>query len=278
MDTGCSRSLYVFDRPPREITSNNNQANQRSRVLARPACSVVLAVLGIIALVLPSLLIAQSEPGQKQVAQNLTPQNYTISTGQLKIPDRAWSYLQSANKQFRKNNLPGAEQEIGRALRADPACAPAFSMLAFIKLAAKNPAGAVEDAEHAISIDPYEVEPFIALAMSYNSLKDFPNATSAAEHALRIRPDSWQGLLELAESLYGEGHLRAALEQLNAIQTDFSDVHLVRGNVLMGLGRRPEALDEFGIFLKEEPVDSRDEQIRQIIAAPFTSISQRLPD
>lgn len=43
-------------------------------------------------------------------------------------------------------------------------------------------------------------------------------------------------------------------------------MHLVRGNVLMRLDRRHEAVGEFGIFVKEAPGDPRGERLQGIMA------------
>jgi tetratricopeptide (TPR) repeat protein len=102
--------------------------------------------------------------------------------------------------------------------------------------------------------------------MVYNSLNDFQKAEETIRQALRLRPDSWQGRLELAKSFYGHGKLVLALCELDLANIDFPDAHLVRGNVLMRLQRRQEALEEFGAFLREAPKDPRGEQIRRIVA------------
>jgi tetratricopeptide (TPR) repeat protein len=202
------------------------------------------------------------------------PPNSTVSAAQLRVPGKAWAHLQSAHKEFSKGNLAGAAREIDRALTVDPACAPAFSMRAFLKLAAKDPQAAVRDAEHAALIDPHDAESFVALAMAYNSLREFRKAAEAARHALTLRSDSWQGKLEMAKSLYGQGQFIPALCELDEVGKDFPDVHLVRGHVLMSLGRSQDAAEEFDLFLKQEPSDPRSEQIKRIVASvPTSSIS-----
>jgi tetratricopeptide (TPR) repeat protein len=123
------------------------------------------------------------------------------------------------------------------------------------------------DATHATSIDAYDGDAFVALAMTYNSLNNFENAMKAATQALALQPDSWQSRLEMAKSLYGRGQFDLALAVLNEVAKDFPDVHLVRGNVLMNLARRKEAVEEFTLFLREAPIDPRSERVRRICAA-----------
>jgi regulator of sirC expression with transglutaminase-like and TPR domain len=201
------------------------------------------------------------------------PPQQTVSASELSVKTKMWKLLESAHGQFSKGNVAQAAMEVARALKLDPACAPAFTMRAFLRLAQKDPAGAAEDAKMAILLDPHAAESFVALGMAYNSLKRFERAQEAASHALGLHPDSFQGRLELAKSFYGEGHLVLALRELELVGVDFPDVHLVRGNVLLGLDRSAEAVDEFEIFLKEAPSDSRSEQIRAVVAAVRKGVS-----
>jgi tetratricopeptide (TPR) repeat protein len=198
---------------------------------------------------------------------NAVPAHYIVSATRLGVPAKAWTHLAAAHRELSKMNFDEASREVDGALRVDPACAQAFSMRAFIKLAAKDPQGAVADAQRAASLDPGDAESFIALTMAYNSLKDFQKAEETVRHALRLRPDSWQGRLELAKSFYGRGDLVLALCELDLANIDFPDAHLVRGNVLMCLGRKQEAVDEYSAFLHEAPNDPRSEQIHHIAAA-----------
>jgi tetratricopeptide (TPR) repeat protein len=193
-----------------------------------------------------------------------TREGYTVSAQRLRIPTKAWAHLAAADRDFRKMDFDEAKREVDGALQADPACARAFSMRAFIKLADKNSLGALEDAKRAALLDPDDAESFIALAMAYNSLKEFHRAEEAVAYALSLHPDCWQGRLELAKSFYGEGEFIRALCELDSANIDFPDAHLVRGNVLIGLRRNQEAREEFDTFLREAPHDPRKEQIHRV--------------
>jgi tetratricopeptide (TPR) repeat protein len=192
-------------------------------------------------------------------------ERYIISANRLGVPAKARKHLVAAHEGFRKLNFDGAEREIDEAIRADSAFAQAFAMRAFIKLAKKDPSGAAEDARRAMLLDPSDSASFVALAISYNSLREFGRAEDAARRALSLRADSWQARLELAESCYGLGNFVLALYELDLQSVDFPDAHLVRGNVLLRLGRNLEAAEEFGSFLRQAPDDPRGDQIRQIV-------------
>jgi predicted RNA polymerase sigma factor len=82
----------------------------------------------------------------------------------------------------------------------------------------------------------------------------------------------------MAKSLYGRGEYVPALSVLERVDKDFPDVHLVRADLLMCLGRSREAIEQFTLFLKQAPTDSRGAQVRQIVAtAGQTSLSTNSP-
>jgi tetratricopeptide (TPR) repeat protein len=199
-------------------------------------------------------------------ALNAAQQTYTVSAQELRVPAGARAHLKLAQDKFARSNFAGAQREIDRALQVDPTCAAAFSMRALLRLSSKDFNGAIEDATHAAALDPTEAHAYLALATAYNSVSDFQNAEGAAQQALGMRPDLWQGRLEMAKALYGEGRLVLALRELDELNKDFPDVHLVRANTLVGLTRRAEAAQEFALFLREAPNDRRSGQVRKIVA------------
>jgi tetratricopeptide (TPR) repeat protein len=219
------------------------------------------------------ILLAQSGlelstalPATVSVASAPVSGRYVVSAKQLGVPEKARERLAAAQESFRKSKIDEAEQEINGALRADPSFAQAFAIRAFLRLAQKDGDGAVQDAKRAASLDPEDAESFVALAMSYNSLREFQKAEDAAWRALSLRPDSWQGRLELAKASYGQGSFVVALREMDDLNQDFPDVHLVRANVLTQLNRKREASGEFERFLQQAPDDPRSEQVRKIVA------------
>ena len=195
------------------------------------------------------------------------PFRYSVSAKTLSVPEKAWGHVRSAQREFSEGNLSAASVEIDRSLQIDPHFARAFSMRALMKLAMRDASGAVADAERAVSIDPLDGGAYLVLGTAYNSLHEFEKAEQAERQALGLNPDSWQAQLELTKSWYGRGQFVLALRELDLLQRDFPDVHLLRGNLLTHLGRGQEAAQEFALFLEQAPNDPRTEQIKRIIAA-----------
>jgi tetratricopeptide (TPR) repeat protein len=192
---------------------------------------------------------------------------YTVSAQELRVPAKARAHLKLAHQEFSKSNFAGAEREIDQALQVDSICAAAFSMRALLRLASRDPSGAIEEATRALALDSGEADAYVALATAYNSLREFQRAEAAAQQALSRRPDFWQGRLEIAKALYGEGRFVLALRELDELNHDFPDVHLVRANILERLDRSQEAAEEFRQFLREAPNDPRSEQVKRIVGS-----------
>ena len=201
-----------------------------------------------------------------------SPKDYTVSVGRLGTSDKARKHIQSAQVFFAKSDFAAAKKELDLALESDSECAQALTMRAHLKLATADPAGALDDATRAAAFDPDDAQSYIAMATAYNSLSQFQNAAQSAAQALMFDLDLWQARLELAKALYGEGMYVLALHEMDLLTMDFPDVHLVRGNVLMRLGRRQEGSTEFCAFLKLVPNDPRSLQIREIVSR--TSVSR----
>lgn len=193
-------------------------------------------------------------------------EDYAVSVQQLRALEKVRMLLKLASQQFAKLNFAGAEKDVERALQIDGSCAAAFSMRAFLRIAARNLHGAIEDAKRATLLDPYDANAYLAQATAYNSLTQFQDAEEASRQALRLRPDLWQGQLELAKALLGQRRFVMAWRELDELSKDFPDVHLVRANVLVHLDRSSEATEEFGRFLREAPDDPRNQQIRRIMS------------
>ena len=192
---------------------------------------------------------------------------HVVSAATLGVPEKARRQLQIAQKEFSKGNFAAAAQQLDHAVHLDPQFAQAFSMRALVNLALRNYGTAADDAERAVSLDPLDENAHAALATACNSLQQFERAQKASERALALNSDFWQARLEKAKSLYGLGQFVLALRELDLLDRDFADVHLVRGNVLMRLERRLEAAKEFNRFMRAAPDDPRNRQIERILSA-----------
>jgi tetratricopeptide (TPR) repeat protein len=199
------------------------------------------------------------------------PASQVISVSRLRVPAKAVTHFEAAQRHFLKMQLAQAREELDRAIGIYPGFAEAFRMMALVHLAEKDFASAAESSAHAIRLDGSDAYSWVALATAYNSLNEWPEAEAAAAQALEVNPLAWQGRLELAKSFYGEGRFTLALSTLDRLDQDVPDIHLVRANSLMHLGRPREAAQQFSAFLQKTSGDSRAEQIRQILSRVQTT-------
>lgn len=234
----------------------NNKVDKIHRVL------LVLVSLGAFGLCLPYAGDAQAL--DTNAAD--TSASQTVSVRQMQVSSKAGRHLARAQKEFGQMKAGEAMTELDRAVRDDPRCAQAFTMRALIELATKEVQPAIADAAHATSLDPNDAQAFLALATARNANAEPDAAAAAAQRALRLWPGLWQARLEIAKALYRKEQFPAALRQLALLEVDFADVHLVRGDVLVMLGRREEGSKEFQTFLLQAPHDSRAEAIKRILA------------
>jgi tetratricopeptide (TPR) repeat protein len=219
-------------------------------------------------LFIPFKSMAQSVDARPQ---NVT--NYSVSVRQLKVSSRARAHLERAQKAFVEANMAEALKEIERTLVSDPQCAQALTMRSLIRLTLRDLEGAATDSGQATALDPNDGQAFLVLATAYNARGETAAAITAAQQALRLSSDLWQARLEIAKALYQQGRFEPALHELEFLHVNFPDVHLVRGDVFMMLGRRKEGSNEFRLFLLQAPTDPRVARIQQIIADSERTVS-----
>jgi tetratricopeptide (TPR) repeat protein len=231
------------------IVTNSGQLNDEQVRLGRTDLDVKLAVSA-----------AESKLDQAP---------YSISARQLSVSAKARARIGAAQKKFEKGDISAAMIDLDAAMRLSPTCSEAWSMRAFMKLATRDSDGAIRDASHAADLDRDNAEAYLALGSAHNARREFKTAETSLRRSLVLRPGSWQAQLELAKAWYGQKRFVLALRQLDLIQRDFPDVHLVRANILISVGRKRDGAEEFGTFLRAVPGDRRAPQIRRILAEMF---------
>jgi tetratricopeptide (TPR) repeat protein len=266
------RSHRPTCRQQRRTFLKNNKIYRLNRVSGAGSILVALALFGLPMFAQTSSpnikadVLLNSRTDNTDEASSQSPSPYVVSVSQLRAPTKAIGHLQAAERHFAKMELAQATVELNRAVSVDPSFAPAFRIMALVHLAEKDFTGSVESGAQAIRLDSADAYSWIALATAYNSLNEWPEAEAAAGRALALNPSAWQGRLELAKSFYGEGKFVLALQILDQLNRNAADIHLIRANSLMRLGRQQEAAQQFWIFLQQAPGDSRAEQIRHIIS------------
>ena len=109
-------------------------------------------------------------------------------------------------------------------------------------------------------------------------------AGDADTHAQRLAPTVWQTYFELARAEVGTRKFDEALYNLHYASTllggekkELPQIHLLRGNALLGLNQTPRAAQEFEGYLASKPsgvsADAARATLNQL-RAPATSATQ----
>jgi tetratricopeptide (TPR) repeat protein len=213
----------------------------------------------------PDVKISMSDP-----VRTPTGKGTTVSVANLRVPEKAKRALESAQKAISKNKLGEATSELQRALTISPQYPQALSLRAVVYLAKGDSKAALADAKRAVDIDPSSSLSNTILGASYNAAGEFVQAAASLQQAVKIDPNFWQGHYEMAKSLYGQGKSAFALQEVDAAKRnapkDFSQIHLIRGAILMQLHRTNEAAEELQQFLKQDPKNPEAANVERTLA------------
>ena len=215
-------------------------------------------------------------------AQGGNPNGATVSVQQLRVPDKAVSFLHKAHEAMDKNRLDEANKYISKALGVCPQYAQALTMRGILELQQGQAQQAAEDANHAIQADPNYGTGYLVMGAALNIQKKFQAALRPLSRAEELAPNAWQGYFESSKALLQLGKFQEALQQINKafILVDPSqhpDLHVVKGYAYMAMHIYSSALTEFQAYVNQVPngpytasVRNTLEKIRPLAAAAVT--------
>ncbi|HEU5337262.1 MAG TPA: tetratricopeptide repeat protein [Terriglobales bacterium] len=203
----------------------------------------------------------------------------TISVQQLRVPDKAASFLRKAQEALDKNRLDEASKQVSKALASYPRYAQALAMRGILELQQGQFEQAADDANRAIQFDPNYGTGYLVMGAALNAQKKFQEALRPLSRAEVLVPNAWQGYFESSKALLHLGRFQEALQQVNKAFTlvdlsEHPELHVIKGYAYMALRVYSPALAEFQAYLKQVPngpytVAVRDtlEKIRPLAAA-----------
>jgi tetratricopeptide (TPR) repeat protein len=205
--------------------------------------------------------------------------NATVSATQLLVSAKARHALADAEQALGKRDSARAEKKIAEALEASPKFPEALTLRAAMRLSRGETEHAIGDLDDAVRIDPNYPPAYFLMGTAYNAQQRFDDAERAASQGLRLAPRAWQGHYEIAKSLMGKGEAEPALKELDATRevfpANFAEAHLLRGVVLIHLGRYGESEKELDRFLQMRPDPSEAERARQLLQAVRMKLAQQ---
>lgn len=193
--------------------------------------------------------------GASQEGGGSTP---TVSVQQLRVPDKAASFLAKAHQAMDKRKLDDAANYVSKALMAYPEYAQALALRAVLEMQQQQYEKAAADANHAIEYDPNYGTSYLVMGAVLNCQKKFEDALHSLERAEMLLPNAWQGYFESSKALLQLGRFQQALQQTNKAFAlgdagAHPELHLVKGYAYMGLRAYGAAMTELQQYVSQSP-------------------------
>jgi tetratricopeptide (TPR) repeat protein len=180
----------------------------------------------------------------------------TISSAQLRVPEKARNALQKAHDAATKKNAADAARYVDKALQLYPLYAKALVMRAVLERD-KDPETALVDAMKAVEYDPNDGMGYVVLGSVYTALSRFDEAVRSLDHGIALMPSSWQGYYEMSRALAGKRDYIEALRHLeracSLAPKSYPFFHLSKAAIFDGLSISSAAVTELQAYLREDP-------------------------
>ena len=180
----------------------------------------------------------------------------TVSVQQLHVPSKAQDALQKAQEYFNKGHLDQAREQVAKALSIAPTYSDAIALRGIMALQVGDTESASNDLQKAIQMDNNNAMAYVAMASIYNLKERFDDALRELQRAESLNPTLWQTHFELSKTHFGKHDYAMALHEANRAQSligrSFGPLHVLKGEILLGLNAFSGAVGEFQKFLQEE--------------------------
>jgi len=192
----------------------------------------------------------------------------TISSAQLRVPEKARNALQQARNAATKKNTADAARYVDKALQLYPLYAEALAMRAVLERE-KDPETALLDAKKAVEYDPNDGMGYVALGSGYPAISRFDEAVRSLDHGIALMPASWQGYYEMSRALAGKRDYIEALRHIERAcrlaPKRYPFFHLSKAAIFLGLSNGSAALVELQGYLREDPNGEKAVEARRIV-------------
>ncbi|HKW26562.1 MAG TPA: tetratricopeptide repeat protein [Terriglobales bacterium] len=203
----------------------------------------------------------------------------TVSVQQLRVPEKAASFLAKAHQAMDKRKLDDAANYVSKALASYPEYAQALTLRAVLEMQQDKYDQAAADANHAIQDDPNYGTGYLVIGAVLNCQKKFEDALRSLGRAETLMPNAWQGYFESSKALLQLERFQPALQQADKALTlpdagPHPELHLIKGYAYIGLRTYGAAVTELEQYISHFPdgpdaarVRSDLEKIRPLAAA-----------
>lgn len=193
----------------------------------------------------------------------------TVSTAELRVPDKARHEFEKAEEAFTKHKMDEARKHCAKALEIAPTYSRALSLTALFDLMDNHLEAAVTHAEGSVKSDYSYGMGYVILGAVYNSVQRYDDAIRALDRAMSLVPQSWQAHFEMARAQLAKANYKEALANADrAIQgapAKYAPAHLVRAHALLGLKAYSEAVTELETAIGDDPSSANSAQARETL-------------
>lgn len=172
---------------------------------------------------------------------------------------------QQALALHQKGDLEDAGSLYEDALRLDPHCFEARSMLGRVRLRQGRVDDAIAELEQALVVKPESLEALCSLGDALAAAQRYDEAVACYDGALSIRPDYFDALNNKGNALSAVALYREAIASYDAaiaMRPENPVPYFNRGLARFALQKREEAIEDFDAVLAREPRHAEALQVR----------------
>jgi len=209
--------------------------------------------------------LAREAPQQKSATEP------TVAASDMNVPDKAKKEFTKGNESLETKSWADAKDHFERAIELYPQYAAAHSSLGIAYASLGQGAKAVAAFQKALKLDEHQTAANIYLGQFYYDNQKFAEAAPYLERAAAAEPENPQLLTALANAELKTGKLDAALANARKVHSipdhqKFAAAHIIAAQILNSRGRKETTMEEYRLFLKEDPQSQFAPRVRDALA------------
>ena len=195
----------------------------------------------------------------------------TVSASDLKVPEEASHEFDKATKLIAKQQWQKAIEQLNKALALYPAYAEAYTNLGVVYARLGDSDKERDALQKAIAANGHFAPALVNLARLEMKDHNFAASEAHLNQATAVDPTDPQTLALLAQAQLLDHHYEEAIATAGRVHAmsheSYALVHYVAARACERLNRLPDAVNEFKLFLSEEPPGERATAARQEMVA-----------
>lgn len=195
----------------------------------------------------------------------------SVSAQDLSVPSKAREEFEKGMDAYAKREDKVAEEALQQAVAMYPSYVRAHNNLGVLYLKAGLKDKALTEFSKAVEFDPKFAPGYVNLARVSISEGNFAEAEPALKKAIEADPSGLNAMKLLCQTEFAQNEYPQFLQTARHVhqlsrEPQFSDLHLVSAEILIGQGKKQEASAEYQMFVDENPSDPRTAKVKDLIA------------